>query len=271
MAEHIEVERNVVVGAGGGRDLHADVYRPAAANGTGVLMIHGGGWRMGSKDMLPPQANALAGHGFTCVAVEYRLTPEAPWPAQINDVKAAMRWFRANAAALGVAADRLAVSGNSAGGHLALLLAGTVGHEAFEGNGGNAGVDTSVAAVIAVYPPVSFHLGERTSGANAAAALLGSGASAADARAASPIEHVHRGFPPTFFLHGNADTVVPVSASINMYNALSNVGARAELHVYAEQPHGWARWPAWVAPTMAEAALFLDRYVVDGRRYREPV
>ncbi len=270
MADGVLIEQDVAVGTGGGRDLHADIYRPAQANGAGVLMVHGGGWRMGSKAMLPPQAVVLAGLGFACVAIEYRLLPEAPWPAQIHDVKAAMRWFRANAKSLGVDPSRIAVSGNSAGGHLALLLAGTVGHAAFEGDGGNSGVDTSVAAVIAVYPPVSFHLGDRTSGANAASALLGDAATLDSARAASPIEHVHADFPPTFFLHGNADKVVPVSASVNMYNALSNVGAHAELHIYAEQPHAWARWPAWVEPTMNEAALFLTRYVVDPERYGPP-
>ena len=74
----------------------------------------------------------------------------------------------------------------------------------------------------------------------------------------------------TFFLHGNADRVVPVTASLNMYRRLSEVGARAEMHIYAEQPHGWARWPAWVEPTMAEAAVFLDRYVVAPERYAPP-
>ena len=76
--------------------MRTSTVRPKG-NGAGVLMIHGGGWRMGSKDMMPPQATALARAGFTCAAIEYRLTPEAPWPAQIHDVKAAMRWFRANA------------------------------------------------------------------------------------------------------------------------------------------------------------------------------
>lgn len=270
MPDTVSVEHDVVVASGGGRDLHADIYRPTEPNGAGVLMIHGGGWRMGSKDMMPPQASALAGYGFTCAAIEYRLTPEAPWPAQIHDVKAAMRWFRASAGALGLDADRLAVLGNSAGGHLALLLAGTVGHPTFEGEGGNPGVDTAVAAVIAVYPPVLFHVGERTSGANAATALLGDEPDAVAAAAASPIETVHRDFPPTFFLHGNADRVVPVTASLNMYHALSKAGAQAEMHIYAEQPHGWARWPAWVAPTMAEAAVFLDRYVAVPEKYAPP-
>ena len=225
---------------------------------------------MGSKGMMPPQAQALANRGFTCIATEYRLTPQAPWPAQIHDVKTAMRWFRANADSFGVDPGRIAVLGNSAGGHLALMLAGTVGHAEFEGDGGNPGTDTAVAAVVAVYSPVQFYLGERTSGGTAASALFGNDAEPEAVRAASPMTHVREDFPPTFFLHGNGDTVVPVSASINMYNALCAVGARAEMHIYAEQPHTWARWPKWVQPTMDEAAIFLDRYVVNPTGYREP-
>ena len=263
-------EENAVVGNSGGRELHADIYRPTDANGAGILLIHGGGWRMGSKGMMPPQANALMKRGFTCAAVEYRLTPEAPWPAQIHDVKAAMRWFRANADYLGVQSDRIAVLGNSAGGHLALMLAGTAGHAEFEGEGGNPGVDTSVAAVIAIYPPVVFYVGERVSGGTSASALLGNAATAEAAHAASPLGYARADFPPTFILHGNGDKVVPVSASMNMYNALAQAGARTEMHIYAEQPHTWVRWPKWVQPTMDEAALFLDRYVVNPAGYGTP-
>ena len=270
MADRITLEEHTVVGTGDGRDLHADVYRPRNPNGAGVLMIHGGGWRKGSKAMMTPQASALAIRGFTCVAPEYRLMPRAAWPAQIHDVKTAMRWFRGNAPSLGVDASRIAVLGNSAGGHLALLLAGTVGHAEFEGDGGNRGIDTSPVAVVAVYPPVRLDVGERTSGGTAAATLLGNQATAEAARAASPMEYVRSSFPPTFFLHGNADKVVPVSASINMYNALAEAGARVEMHIYAGQPHTWVRWPKWVQPTMDEAAVFLDRYVVSPHDYRSP-
>ena len=270
MADPNQFEEHTIIGSGGARRLHADIYRPKRSNGAGVLMIHGGGWRMGSKGMMPPQAQALANRGFTCLATEYRLRPRHPWPAQIHDVKTAIRWFRANADALDVDPARIAVLGNSAGGHLALLLAGTVGLSEFEGDGGNPGTDTTVAAVIAVYPPVEFYVGDRTSGGTAASALLGENADPDAARAASPMTYVREDFPPTFFLHGNGDTVVPVSASIKMYNALCDAGARAEMHIYAEQPHTWARWPKWVQPTMDEAALFLDRYVVDPASYGRP-
>jgi acetyl esterase/lipase len=266
----MEVSSNVVIGSVAGRDLHVDVYQAGQPNGAGVLIIHGGGWRMGSRQMVVGQATALTEKGFTCVACEYRFTTESPWPSQIHDVKAAMRWFRANADRYGVDAEKIAAMGNSAGGHLALLLGGTVGMAEFEGAGDNSGVDTSVAAIVAVFPAVSFFVGERTSGANNAESILGADADPQRAEQASPISHVHKNFPPTFLLHGNADKVVPVSASINMYNALSRAGATAEMHIYAEQPHSWARWPNWVGPTMAEAAVFLERYMLDGKKYAAP-
>jgi acetyl esterase/lipase len=266
----VTTEWNLVYGTGAGRDLHGDLYRPAEPNGAAVLMIHGGGWQSGSKDMITPQAEVLAELGFTCMACEYRLVGESAWPAQIHDVKAAMRWLRANAADLSVDPARIGVSGNSAGGHLALLLAGTVGDAEFEGVGGNPGVANDVAAVIAVYPCVGFYVGERTSGTNDATSILGENPDPAAAAKASPINHVSADFPPTFFLHGNGDKVVPVSASINMYNAITATGALAEMHIYSEEPHAWARWPAWVSPTMSEAGVFLERYLLTGHRYGEP-
>lgn len=259
----MSVRRDEIYGRGGGRDLHCDVYTPESSNGAGVLLLHGGGWRRGDKSMLAGQAQHLLAAGFTCVACEYRLTPEASWPAQIHDVKAALRWFRANARELDVDAAKIAVSGSSAGAHLALLLAGTPDKAEFEGDGGNPGVATDAAAVIAVYPPTILFVGEdRPSGGTPARALLVDDPdNATAAKEASPIEYVHADFPPTFMLHGTADKVVPPTASVRMYEALADVGARVELHMHAEQPHGYARQPRWLAPIMAEVTLFLERYV----------
>ena len=261
----MKVRNDAVYGRGGGRDLRCDVYTPDASNGAGVLMIHGGGWRRGDRSMMVGQVEQLVARGFTCVACEYRLTPESPWPAQIHDVKAALRWFRANAESLGVAADKIAVSGNSAGAHLSLLIAGSPGKAEFEGDGGTPGVATHVAACVAVYPPTIFFVGEdRPSGGTPARALLVDDENnEIAAKEASPIEYVHAEFPPTFMLHGTADKVVPPTASLRMYEALAEAGRPVELHMYAEQPHGYARQPAWLAPTMAEVALFLERYVTN--------
>jgi acetyl esterase/lipase len=150
--ERVTIEEGVVFGSGGGRELACDVFTPpgGARNAPAVLIIHGGGWRQGDRSQLRAYGLRLGRAGDVCVATEYRLTPEAPWPAQIEDVKAAIRWMRANSDKLGLDPARIAVEGNSAGAHLALLAAGTAGMSEFEGEGGNPGVSTAVAAAIAI-------------------------------------------------------------------------------------------------------------------------
>lgn len=262
--ERVTVEQDVVFGRGGERDLHCDVYRPPGGDGhaPAVLLVHGGGWRSGDRTQLQGYGILLGRAGYVCVASEYRLIPEAPWPAQIHDVKAALRWMRANAGELGIDPDRIAVEGNSAGAHLALLAAGTPGVAELEGEGGNAGEATTVAAAIGVYAPTLFAHGEQRRGAVTLAALIDAGSEEA-ASAASPLTHVTADFPPTLLLHGTDDELVPVHASIVMYEALADAGVPTELHLYAEQRHAFDATPEFGRQCAAEMLLFLNRYVRD--------
>ena len=261
--DRVTIENDVVFGTGGGRDLRCDIYTPpgGATDAGCVVLVHGGAWRQGDRTQLRGYGILLGRAGYVCVAPEYRLTPESPWPAQIHDVKAAVRWVRANADRLGIDPERIAVEGNSAGAHLALLAAGTQDEAEFEGDGGHPGVSTHVAAVIGVYPPVLFAHGERLKGAVPLMAL----SDAADievARLASPVSHVTADFPPTMLVHGTHDTTVPAKASLVMYEALVDAGVPVELHMYAEQPHAFDALPAFGRQVAAEMQLFLGRYLV---------
>lgn len=260
----VTIEEGVVFGTGGSRELRCDVFRPADAAGPlpGVLLVHGGGWRTGDRSQLRGYGILLGREGYVCVASEYRLIPEAPWPAQIHDVKAAIRWMRANAAELGIDPDRIAVEGNSAGAHLALLAAGTPGVAELEGDGGHAGTPTDVAAAIGIYAPTLFSHEEQRRGAVTLAALTDLASSEA-ASAASPMSHVTAGFPPTLLIHGTKDELVPVHASLVMYEALAEAGVPTELHLYAEQPHAFDAIPEFGRQCAAEMLLFLNRYVRD--------
>ena len=256
------IEPDVVFGTGGGRDLRCDVYVPPGKpdRARAVILMHGGAWRMGERSQLRGYGILLGRRGYVCIAPEYRLTPESPWPAQIHDVKAAIRWVRANADLLGVDADRIAIEGNSAGAHLALLAAGTVGVEPFEGNGGNPGVSTEVSAVVGIYSPTLFSHGRRDRGAVPLAALT----DAADpdvARLASPVTYVSADFPPTLLIHGTDDTTVPASASMVMYEALVDARVPVDMHLYAEQPHAFDASPSFGRQCAAEMDLFLTRYL----------
>ncbi|HJN52319.1 MAG: alpha/beta hydrolase [Pseudomonadales bacterium] len=262
----IHVELNRAFASGGGRDLKCDIYTPGDLDqpAPAVLIIHGGGWRSGSKDWMAGSALHLAGKGYVCIANEYRLNTESTWPAQIEDVKAAIRWIRAHADSLGVNPDMICLQGHSAGAHLSLHAAGTANQERFSGVGGHPGVDESVAATAVFYAPVRFSLGqEELSGATPLRALLGhDGGSGEEARKASPIEYVSAQFPPTLLLHGTADKVVRPSASMRMYEALSTAGAEVELHMLSHLPHGFARRGRYLAVYQDEIDFFLQRTVL---------
>lgn len=253
----VTVRPDVVFATGGGRELRCDIYEPPAgsANGVGVLLVHGGGWSQGDRTQLKGYGILLGRRGYVCVASEYRLTGEALWPAQIEDVKAAIRWMRTNADELGFDPDRLVISGNSAGGHLVLVAAGTPNAPVFEGSGGNPGVSTEVSAVIAFYPPTGLELRDW----GGLPSLFGKGANEEVLRQASPLTYAGPSFPPTLLFHGNADEVVPAREAEAMYDALHDAGVPVELHMYANQPHAFDADPHLGRQAAELMMSFIDR------------
>lgn len=242
----VRIEEGVVFGTGGGRDLHCDVFHPPV-EGTGrvgVLLVHGGAWMHGDRTQLRGYGILLARQGIVCVASEYRLSGEAHWPAQIDDVQTALAWLHANAERLGVDPARIVVSGNSAGAHLALMLAGQT---------------PGIAATIAIYPPTELKAGRHLD--DPIRQLLGPDHTPELEQQASPIRFVHPGYPPTMLVHGNADEIVPVEASFAMYHALIEAGARVELHVFDGEAHAFDTDPALGRQVADLIALFIDRKV----------
>lgn len=242
----VSIEEGVVFGTGGGRDLHCDVFLPPepGTKRTAVLLVHGGAWMHGDRTQLRGYGILLARYGLVCVASEYRLSGEAHWPAQIDDVQTALAWLRANAERLGVDTGRIVVSGNSAGAHLALMLAGR---------------DDGLAAVVAIYPPTELRVGRHLD--DPIRLLLGPDHTPELEREASPIRYVHPGYPPTMLVHGNADEIVPVDASFAMYHELVKAGAPVELHVFDGEPHAFDIAPALGRQVADLIALFIERKV----------
>ena len=258
----VTIEEGIVFGTGSGRDLKCDVYTPPGRpeNAPAMLLVHGGSWNNYDRTQLRGYGILIGREGYLCVCTEYRLLGEAAWPAQIHDVKAAIRWMRANSSRLGLDPERILIEGNSAGDHLALLAAGTPGLPDFEGEGGNSSVSTEVAAVLAFYPPTDLVAMNR--GANEPiVSSLEPGSIAEIARTASPINYVTPDFPPTLLIHGTKDELVPYEQSVRMYQALEKAGVPVELHTYGNQPHGFDAQPEYGRQTAATMLAFLKRFV----------
>ncbi len=266
-------EKDITFASDAGVDLKLDVYRPTqASTRTAILYFHGGGWRGGSREMMRPDARAMAELGFVGLPAQYRLLGQAPWPAQLHDVKAAIRWTRAHADELDVDPDRIVLWGSSAGAQLARLAAATPDLPDFEGTLGPLSVSSKVAAVVAVHPPVSFHLGESSDRASTSGrTLLGESATEEQARAASPLTHVSEKFPPTLLLHGTQDRMVHHSASQRMFDALRSAHAPADMHLFHGHTHGFASLPSVRAALAHEVAFFLDRTVVNADKHRAEI
>ena len=226
-----------------------------------VVMLHGGAWMLGDRTMYAAERiEPVVRRGIAVASASYRFTDVATYPAQLHDVKAAVRWVRANAAEHGLSAERVGAWGASAGGYLALMLGLTGGHDELEGDvGGRTGLDSSVQAVCALFAPADFealleqhvpdpdmpfpaHI-ERApgfEGPTPIARLLGLDEVRQDleaARAASPVSFAGHGEASFLLLHGDADPMVPVSQSQAMFRALAGAGQDASLLILAGANH----------------------------------
>lgn len=263
----LRAERDIVFGKGGDMDLTLDVYRPpegVESKRMAIIHLFGGGFFVGDKNAgyIINDAKALGARGYTNVSSNYRLQSEGPWPAQIHDAKAAIRWVRANAAEIGVDEDKIAIAGYSAGGMLSLLAGGTNGVERFEGDGGNAGVSSDVQAAIGVYP-----LATATIAGGLFPGLEGD-ALAAAMEDASPTTHISENHAPTIFVHGTADTTVLLSSSINYFNQLQELGVPSALTAIQGANHAFDNAALDAVDLMAQSIdLFLDRLFVNPEPY----
>jgi acetyl esterase/lipase len=258
---NVRSTEDVVVHDIAGRELKVDIFHPANTAGPvpGLLFLPGGGWQTANRAPLRERYGVrMAERGYVCVTGEYRVMDEAAWPAQIQDVKAMIRWMRANSESLGIDPAAIVVGGKSAGGHLALLAAGTQGLAAFEGNSGHTTASSEVAGVIGVAPVADLTEWARRP---TMARLFGDNPSAAIVQAASPIAHINGDYPPTLLIHGTADTRVPHAMTMRMYQALEQAGVPVDLCLYAGQDHFFDQ-EARFCDAIAEAmAFFIARYM----------
>lgn len=228
---------DVVIGRAGNRDLTGNIYLPPIIDEPrpALVIVHGGGWRKGSPRGVSGFGEFLSRAGFVCLCPAYRLSGEAHWPAQIEDVKCAIRFLRANHQQFGLDQERIGITGDSAGGHLALMAA--VKSE-FEGSGGHNDQASHVKAVGSMYGPVRARK-VRADGSRME--LLKPDASDADYALAGPINYDLSDFPPCLLIHGADDPAVPLSGTLDLYAKLLDLGRTVELHSFAGEGHAFDR------------------------------
>lgn len=224
-----------------------------------VLWVHGGAWEGGSKE--GGARTFLVPAGYAVASMNYRLSKHAPYPAQIHDVKAAVRFLRANAKKYKIDPDRIGACGASAGGHLVALLGTANDEKDLEGDLGNPGVSSRVRCVLDFFGPTDLtKLSPPKAKANPVTRLIGGdlGDKKALAEQADPIRYATKDDAPFLIVHGDKDNVVPLNQSELLNDALKKAGVEVTLTVVKDAGHGNG---IFTAPLMKEYVAFLDKHL----------
>ena len=267
----VRVVPDIVFARYGKRALRLDLYLPIGSKEAvpGVIVIRGGGWMVNDRKESAHVASALAERGVAAASIEYRKADEAPFPGAVQDVKAAIRWMRANAKLYGILPDVIGTLGGSSGGHMA-LLAGVSNDHDLEGNGGNNNVSSRVQAVVAMAAPTDLlrlHVG---GGSVVTRFLHASPAQNPELWArASPINHLNAGGPAVLLMHGTADENVLPEQSSRFAELYRRAGGQVELVLIQKAPHPFWNYTPWFEDTMNRAAAFFHRVATDSQKRPE--
>jgi acetyl esterase/lipase len=251
-----------------GRELGLDVYMPSGVENPPLLVwIHGGRWLHRAKE--DTNTLALTEEGFAIASVDFRLSVDAPFPAQIHDIKAAIRFLRANAETYGYDAGRIAVHGRSSGGHLAALVGVTNGVEKLEGElGSYPDVSSDVQAAVSYFGASnlttimdqSTPFGVNLRGPALALLLGGPLESTTElARLASPVFHVDPNDPPLLLLHGDQDPQMPINQAHELHGVYKAHGLPVQFEVVHGAKHGTPEF--FDAERTALVATFLKTHL----------
>jgi acetyl esterase/lipase len=252
--------RDLVYARVDGKALALDLSLPAAVASPSLLVwVHGGAWTTGSKAGVRP---VFVANGFAVASVDFRQSTDARFPAQVHDIKAAIRYLRANASKYGYRAERIAIAGDSSGGHLAALVGVTNGHRELEGTVGDCLAFSSSIQAIVVYYGASdlrtivaqstpFGLNMRRP---ALERLLGAQPDQVPelAALASPVSHVDAQDPPLMLLHGDQDPQMPINQSHELQGAYEKLGLDVTFRVVHGAAHGGAVFysPPYLQPVL---------------------
>ena len=245
--------------------LKLDLHRPQGENPPLIVYVHGGGWRGGSKKDVP--IGKLLDRGYAIASVDYRLSTQAVFPAQVHDIKAAIRVLRANAGVFHINATKIGILGSSAGGHLAALVGVSNGSPELEGKvGEHLDQSSDVQVIVSFFGASNLEtiLSQSTPRGlemriPALKLLLGDTPDKKPelAKLASPVNHLDKNDPPLLLIHGDADPQMPPQQSQELAKAYEALGLPVTLIVMPGSKHGGKEF--YDDERTAIVAKFLDK------------
>ncbi len=255
---------DLVYGTGGGVDLQLNLARPQSADGVRhpcIVIIHGGGWRAGHRRAHDDLARELAKRGYVAATVSYRFCPQHPFPAQVEDVKCAVRYLRAHAEEHHLDPRRIGAIGFSAGAHLSMMLGAVDLDAGLEGEGGWEEQSSKVQAVVAFFGPTDLVTEYPPQSVGLVRDFLGGTIEEQPAayRQASPVNHVDAGDAPMLLFHGTLDPLVLWPQATRMAEALTQAGVSGRVELLLGKGHGWTG--AELMRTLEEAVAFFDEHL----------
>ena len=238
--------KDIVYAQSGEKKLLLDIYKPkSASNPYLIVWVHGGAWRSGSKGN-PPLG--LLGFGYALASLDFHLSEEAPYPSMVHDIKAGIRYLRANAKKYGYRADKIVIWGSSSGGHLAALVGTTNGDKFLEGTLGDyTSTSSSVQGILDFYGPANLLtiLNQSTPHGisvrePAMKILFGKSIDEVKetAKQASPVFQTDPSDPPLLIVHGDQDNQVPVNQSIELMEAYKKNKLPVQIEFVPGAGHG---------------------------------
>jgi acetyl esterase/lipase len=255
---NVKEEKEIVYAKINERELHLDAYyNTPSAKKPAIVILHGGGWKSGNKSQMETFAQEMASKEFSCFTIEYRLSPEAKYPAAIFDVKNAIQYIKINANKFNVDTTKIAVLGCSSGGQMAALIGTTNNNSLFENKENNNKISSTVQAIIDIDGILAFKHPESQEGAVAGLWLGGSYEEKPEIwKQASALTHTDKNTPPTLFInssigrfHAGRDDMIAILTRYKIYN---------EVKTIEKSPHSFWFLNPWYDETITYITQFLD-------------
>ncbi len=238
--DNIKEILGIEYGKVGDRSLQLDLYVPEHTKPVpGIIFIHGGGWYKGNRNDMKFYTVEYAKKGYVTATISYRFSDDAPYPAAIEDAKCAVRWMRANAKEYNIDPDQIGISGNSAGGHLSMMVGYSSDDPTLDGNGGYQDVSSRVQAVVDFYGPVDLTTDFAIKQDSLIRFMDGKLFSEVpeNYKKASPLFHISPDDPPTLIFHGTIDSIVPIAQADTLAEKLKENGIPYVYDRFEGWPH----------------------------------